>query len=78
MRAPCPQDEESHYVVDTPGSGLETVGRRAALLTLSGCAMLAPSPPANQTNVCEIFREQPEWYDYARASQEKWGTPIAT
>ena len=44
----------------------------------SGCAMLAPSPPQNQTNICEIFREQPRWYDYALDSQEKWGTPIAT
>ncbi|WP_442908288.1 transglycosylase SLT domain-containing protein [Halomonas sp. G15] len=70
-------------------STLETVRRRhgplwrglvAVLLPLmvSGCAMLAPSPPANQTNICEIFREQPDWYDYARASQAKWGTPVAT
>ena len=29
---------------------------------LGGCAALAPSPPADQSNVCEIFREQPRWY----------------
>ncbi|ABI57515.1 lysozyme-like domain containing protein [Alkalilimnicola ehrlichii MLHE-1] len=57
--------------------------RRAALLALlaiatSGCTTLAPSPPADQSDLCEIFREQPRWYDYARASQEQWGTPIAT
>jgi len=45
---------------------------------LTGCAMLAPSPPAKQSNICEIFREQPDWYDYARASQARWDTPIAT
>lgn len=45
---------------------------------LAGCATLAPSPPRDQTNLCEIFREQPRWYDYARASQDSWGTPIAT
>ncbi|MCL7939292.1 lysozyme-like domain containing protein [Halomonas sp. ATCH28] len=47
-------------------------------VSLSGCAMLAPAPPENQANICEIFREQPAWYDYAHDSQEKWGTPIAT
>lgn len=44
----------------------------------TGCATMAPSPPGNQDNVCEIFREHPRWYDYALNSQEKWGTPIAT
>ncbi len=50
----------------------------AAMLLLSGCATFAPSPPEDQTNICEIFREQPSWYDYAQESEEKWGTPIAT
>ena len=50
----------------------------AALLLLSGCATFAPNPPQDQTNICEIFREQPSWYDYAQESEEKWGTPIAT
>lgn len=45
---------------------------------LGGCAMLAPSPPKNQDNLCEIFRKNPRWYDYARDSENKWGTPIAT
>lgn len=57
-------------------------GRRVLVaglaLLASGCAMLAPSPPQEQSNICEIFREQPKWYDYARDSQEQWGTPIAT
>lgn len=44
----------------------------------AGCAMMAPSPPQDQSNICEIFREQPHWYDYARDSQQQWGTPIAT
>lgn len=48
-----------------------------ALLT-SGCAIMAPSPPQEQSNICEIFHEQPDWYDYAKAAEEKWGTPIAT
>ena len=48
------------------------------LVPASGCALLSPNPPSNQSNICEIFREQPQWYDYARASEKKWGTPIAT
>lgn len=48
------------------------------VLLLSGCATFAPNPPQDQSNICEIFREQPSWYDYARESQKKWGTPIAT
>ncbi len=50
----------------------------AGLVLLSGCAALGPAPPQDQSNLCEIFREQPRWYDYARASEERWGTPIAT
>ncbi|ALM51366.1 hypothetical protein [Halomonas huangheensis] len=47
-------------------------------LLFSGCALVTPNPPQRQDNICEIFREQPDWYDAARASQDKWGTPIAT
>jgi hypothetical protein len=47
------------------------------LLTAS-CAILEPRPPEDQGNICEIFREQPGWYDDARKSEAKWGTPIAT
>lgn len=49
-----------------------------SVMVLVGCAALAPSPPQDQSNICEIFREHPDWYDYAFDSQEKWGTPIAT
>jgi len=48
------------------------------VLMIGGCSLFSPSPPSNQRNICEIFREEPQWYDYARASEEKWGTPIAT
>ncbi|SHM28793.1 lysozyme-like domain containing protein [Vreelandella subglaciescola] len=48
------------------------------MLLLSGCAAFAPAPPERQSNLCEIFRQQPGWYDYARDSADKWGTPIAT
>jgi len=41
-------------------------------------SLLAPDPPANPENLCEIFREHPVWYDYASESRQRWGTPIAT
>jgi len=40
---------------------------------LTGCVA---APPRETSNICAIFDEYPEWYDYAKASQEKWGTPV--
>lgn len=37
-----------------------------------GCAS---SPPERQDNLCAIFDQYPEWYDAARDSHERWGTP---
>lgn len=49
------------------------------LATLSGSfTILAPDPPRDQSNLCEIFRGNPQWYDAARESQQRWGTSIAT
>lgn len=42
---------------------------------LGGCAT---TPPDNQTDLCAVFEQHPAWYDAARASRERWGTPIAT
>ena len=39
---------------------------------IAGCAS---APPQNQANLCRIFDQYPEWYDAAKESQEKWGTP---
>ena len=44
-----------------------------AAITLGGCAT---SPPNNQSNLCEIFREKPDWYSDAKEMQDDWGTPI--
>jgi hypothetical protein len=38
----------------------------------AGCAS---SPPRQQDDLCAIFDEYPEWYDAAKESQERWGTP---
>jgi len=37
-----------------------------------GCAS---APPKQQDNLCAIFDQYPEWYDAAKASEDKWGTP---
>ncbi len=44
------------------------------VLFLTGCAT---TPPRDQENVCNIFRENTRWYDHARASERRWKTPIA-
>ena len=44
------------------------------LMWVSGCNYVPP--PQHQRDVCELFAHNPEWYDYARASQKQWGTPI--
>ena len=38
-----------------------------------GCAT---PPPKQQSNLCAVFEQHPDWYDYARQSAEHWGTPI--
>ena len=42
---------------------------------IAGCAV---SPPKRQENICAVFDQYPVWYDYAKASEKKWGTPIST
>ncbi len=40
---------------------------------VSGCAT---APPTNQSNLCDIFREKPDWYEAALNMNKQWGTPI--
>ncbi len=35
----------------------------------------AAPPPAQQDNLCSIFDQYPQWYDAAKESSDKWGTP---
>ena len=35
----------------------------AALIPLAGCG--TASPPTRQADICEVFRQHPDWYDYA-------------
>lgn len=40
---------------------------------LAGCSA---TQPKNANNVCAIFEEKPDWYEYADDAREKWGAPI--
>ncbi|MFQ5681848.1 MAG: hypothetical protein ACE5HC_01120 [Candidatus Binatia bacterium] len=39
---------------------------------ITGCT---GSPPKHQKDICAVFDQYPEWYDYGKASEERWGTP---
>lgn len=58
--------------------GLPLLGLLIVFWVTLRFSLLEPAPPLQQDNVCEIFREHPVWYDYAKRSRERWGTPIAT
>ena len=40
---------------------------------LSGCAT---PPPERQNDICEVFSQYPDWYDYATSAEQTWGTPV--
>ncbi len=44
-----------------------------ASLLLSACTV---SPPRNQDDLCEIFREKDGWYDAAEDARSNWYSPI--
>lgn len=43
------------------------------VVLVSGCAS---QPPGRQNDLCAVFDQHPEWYDYARESEDAWGTPV--
>ena len=43
-----------------------------AIAVTTGCTS---TPPQSQENLCAIFDQYPEWYDAAKESEDKWGTP---
>lgn len=54
---------------------------RTMVLLLLGPGMIvacASTPPKQQHDICSVFEQHPSWYDYARKSQETWGTPKQT
>lgn len=45
----------------------------SVLVMAGGCAT---HPPRRAGNICEIFRERPEWYDDTAAASDRWKIPI--
>jgi len=50
--------------------------RWSACGLLAGLTACSTRPPAQPENLCQIFREKPEWHKAALKMNEKWGTPI--
>jgi len=47
------------------------------LILLSSSCTFSSYEPRNKNNICQIFREQRQWYKSASASRERWGVPIS-
>jgi len=60
--------------ISTKKVKVSTPGQLLHLGLLWGCA--APSPPKRLDNICEIFRENRDWYEDAQNSYKRWGIPI--
>jgi len=43
------------------------------ILSLTACTA---SQPKNTRDICEIFQEKDDWYNYTKDSYLKWGVPI--
>ena len=46
----------------------------ALVIILSGCVT---DRNFNQSNVCDIFKTNPQWKSYAEKTKEKWGVPVS-
>ena len=46
----------------------------ALILFLAACAT---TPPAEVSDVCQIFREKSGWYEDAKESRARWGVPVS-
>ena len=52
--------------------GFRIAAVAAILAVLAGCAS---APPRHSDDLCAVFRQHPDWYDYAEHAQKRWGTP---
>jgi hypothetical protein len=41
-------------------------------LLLAACSV---TPPRDQQNICRVFEQHPDWYDYAKDAEKRWGVP---
>ena len=49
--------------------------RIAAVAVTAALAACATAPPRHSDDLCAVFRQYPDWYDYAKQSEKRWGTP---
>lgn len=51
--------------------------RNQLYLFIASCLLTAcaSTPPAQQHDICAVFEQHPNWYDYARESEKTWGIP---
>ena len=47
-------------------------------LLLFAATACTSTPPKNLDDICETFEEKDDWYEDAKASQDKWGSSIPT
>ena len=45
------------------------------LLVILGIVGCSSAPPQSPEHLCAIFDEYPGWYDAAKESEDRWGTP---
>ena len=68
-----PRNDQEHEDATPLMSGMRLVVAAGLLMTLTACST---RPPAQPENLCQIFREKPEWHKAALKMNEKWGTPV--
>lgn len=47
------------------------------LIFLAACSSTSRTRPANPENICDIFRQNQDWYKAAVDVQERWKVPLA-
>ncbi len=68
-----PRNDQEHEDASPLMSGTRLVVAAGLLMALTACSS---RPPAQPENLCQIFREKPEWHKAALKMNEKWGTPV--
>lgn len=48
------------------------------MVTTALVCACASAPPRESGDICAVFRQHRDWYDYAKNAQKRWGTPIPT
>lgn len=43
------------------------------IIFISACSV---NPPQDRENICELFRENTDWYEAANVTYKKWGLPV--